>query len=123
MVHSPVCRLLSKTTSACEVCKRRVDPEFSAITIRLTTPLSLSVSHRQAQWSSARRTATSLRWARRMKTPLLDQYEIPGTRLAFRAARRVDQRPPSQRGSFQSHLVQTRAALFVNPRPSSASSD
>src|SRR5688500_19730783 len=96
MVHSPVCRLLSKTTSACEVCKRRVDPEFSAITIRLTTPLSLSVSHRPAQWSSARRTATSLRWARRMKTPPLDQCETRGTQLAFRAARRVDRPPRSE---------------------------
>ena len=65
-----VCRSPLKTTSVSWGCKPPAVRESLATIIRLTTPPSSNVSPRQAASSSAKQTATSLRWVRRMKTPL-----------------------------------------------------
>ena len=49
-----------------------------------------------------------------MKTPLLVQSEIRGTRRAFQAARQVDLRLQSRRESFRWRWARTLAVRYAN---------
>ena len=85
--RSPVCRLPSRTTS---VRARHADHRLVPILDRFVPPHDAAVVQRienAARSSSARRTATSLRWGRRMRTPRSAPCTIRGRPIAHPVVR------------------------------------
>src|SRR5215213_8117301 len=112
--HSPAFPSPLKTTSALKACRHHAGRRFSATIIRLTTPPLSTVSLKRAQSLSGKPTATSLRWARQMKTPPSARFEIPGTQRVFRVVPQAVRQRLLLPASSRSLSVQTPAAPSVN---------